>query len=638
MDLKKRNNGSYKIKSKLKINRILNGDLYIKRSLILKRALNKDKKIFTDYKLQRIKTGKNISNIKKNENSENSIDNNNNIHEKEFRRKKLVIELDNILEDNTRRTEKFVESFKELKEENNKFIHKYKEIKIPVEERIKRFIINSIKLIQNNIIDTNLNNKSFNNPKKDGEELINQNKAATKLFKQSPLIIKEGRDIYFYYIANHLKENINIHEHKYIKYLNQIKKYLDEIKRKNNSPFEKEEKKNNSLIFKEQQKFEKNDNNINIQEKPFNKVKSSKLILDEYQLNNNINDSRNKNIYLNKTNSSQEFSSKDTLNFFGLNNNENENENFFDNNKNINFNFVNENKNENNIINKFFKNVLIKNNTEEIINTPKNRNSYNIKLSKIYLNTDNNSKNLYKHKLEEKNNKCKSTKKLNFNINDNKSFQDTDYTINKIPSDNSTVKKNSKINMKKNISTKFTTNYNNFMLKNINKKKINNLFNSSKEINEGNSFLNIFDKNIINQNKSSNNLDKIIKVKEEGESTFNDNNNTFSIINLYEKTKKSKSLNKNNLEEINKYINNKGLKKEDILSSMKFNSDNIFVNLKIKTNRLNIEQKTKSFFYGIIPNFRKRKLEQLSILNAKINQIERDYIKTLIDKDLRFKK
>ena len=71
---------------------------------------------------------------------------------------------------------------------------------------------------------------------------------------------------------------------------------------------------------------------------------------------------------------------------------------------------------------------------------------------------------------------------------------------------------------------------------------------------------------------------------------------------------------------------------------MKFNSDNIFVNLKIKTNRLNIEQKTKSFFYGIIPNFRKRKLEQLSILNAKINQIERDYIKTLIDKDLRFKK
>jgi hypothetical protein len=71
---------------------------------------------------------------------------------------------------------------------------------------------------------------------------------------------------------------------------------------------------------------------------------------------------------------------------------------------------------------------------------------------------------------------------------------------------------------------------------------------------------------------------------------------------------------------------------------MEFNSDDAFVNLKSQTNKLNIEAKTKAFFHGIIPNERKKKLDQLNDLNIKINQIERDYIKTLIDKDLKFKK
>ena len=82
----------------------------------------------------------------------------------------------------------------------------------------------------------------------------------------------------------------------------------------------------------------------------------------------------------------------------------------------------------------------------------------------------------------------------------------------------------------------------------------------------------------------------------------------------------------------------KEIKNDDILKGIQFNSDNVFINLKSKTNKLNIEAKTKAFFYGIIPNDRKRKLEQLKNINNKISQIERDYIKTLIDKDLKFNK
>ena len=111
------------------------------------------------------------------------------------------------------------------------------------------------------------------------------------------------------------------------------------------------------------------------------------------------------------------------------------------------------------------------------------------------------------------------------------------------------------------------------------------------------------------------------------------------MINLYEKAKKNNNiLIGNNLNEINEYLKSKGLNNNDVLKGIQFNSDNAFINLKSKTNKLNIEAKTKAFFYGIIPNERRKKLDQLKHLNTKINQIERDYIKTLIDKDLKFKK
>ena len=138
-----------------------------------------------------------------------------------------MIELTNILENNTKITEEFIESFKDLKEENNKFINKYEEIRIPVEERIKNYIFNLIKLFRNKRL-INLDSSANIFPhliEKNGNELLAQNKAAITLFKQCPLTINNGRDIYFYYISNHLGEKINFNEHKYIKYMKQKEEY-----------------------------------------------------------------------------------------------------------------------------------------------------------------------------------------------------------------------------------------------------------------------------------------------------------------------------------------------------------------------------------------------------------------------------
>lgn len=127
----------------------------------------------------------------------------------------------------------------------------------------------------------------------------------------------------------------------------------------------------------------------------------------------------------------------------------------------------------------------------------------------------------------------------------------------------------------------------------------------------------------------------MIKVKEENGDIMNERKRS-SILSLYEKTR-NKSFDKNNLKEINEYLKYKGLKNEDVLKAIQYNSEKVFINLRNKTNKLNIEAKTKAFFYGIIPNKRKIKIEQLNIINSKINQMEREYIKTLIDKDLHFK-
>ena len=158
MELRKYFYKSYHSKPKRKLKKILDDDLFFKRSLILKMALNKNIKINTNYRIERIKTEKNILNSKKNDNTDDSFENKR--YEEIQRKKNLLIELENILENNTRQTEKFVESFKDLKEENHKFITGYDDIKIPVEERIKKFIINTMKLFQDNDIEINFMSKS----------------------------------------------------------------------------------------------------------------------------------------------------------------------------------------------------------------------------------------------------------------------------------------------------------------------------------------------------------------------------------------------------------------------------------------------------------------------------------------------
>jgi hypothetical protein len=681
MELRKYFYKSYHSKPKKKLKKILDDDLFFKRSLILKMALNKNIKINTNYRIERIKTEKNISNSKKDDITDDSFENKR--YEEIQRKKNLLIELENILENNARKTEKFVESFKDLKEENHKFITGYDDIKIPVEERIKKFIINTMKIFQDNDIEINFMSKSNKNNLKESNidelnDLWAQNRAAVKLFKQCPLTLKDEKSIYFYYISNYLGEKLNVNEHKYIKYMNQIKEYLDDIKNDKTTEIpllkkERENTKHRSNTFSEKKLMKKNIEQSQkqslIQKKkiPFNHVESSKIILDvthklknkknnknNKNKNNEINygskinksldiisfnhskiDSKNKSASRNNINSTQELPSKDTVNLPAISNYENK----------INF---------TNIYN------LYKNNVNNKINdisckTPKNynlshiRNNINMK-NQVYLNTCNNKNNNYKQieelKTEVDLNKCKSTKKFNYTFNNyNKnSFQDTNYSSKRIPSQNlSNIKKNtlSKKSIKKQIN-----NFENLLSRNANKRSTMNLVRYINDIKLNDRKNNIIDmlkikESKIHNTKSSKHLDqlKIIEEKEKPLSPIKRKSDNYILINLYEKAKKNNNLLKDkNLNEINEYLKGKGLNNNDILKGMEFNSDDAFVNLKSQTNKLNIEAKTKAFFHGIIPNERKKKLDQLNDLNIKINQIERDYIKTLIDKDLKFKK
>ena len=655
MELRKYFYKSYHSKPKIKLKKILNDSLFFKRSLILKMALNKNIKINTNYRIDRLMNDKNLSYSKKQDNSDDSIENK--IYEKIYRKKNLLYELENILENNNKKTEKFVESFKDLKEENIKFLTGYEEIKIPVEDRIKKFIFNTLKIFEENEMSMQLKSKKNNKLNlidKEGDDLEDlwaQNRAAVKLFKQCPLTLNDERDIYFYYISNYLGEKLNINDHKYIKFLNQIKDYLDFIKNEKSaspSPPKKENiinnKNNKEKFFKDKEIINKN--NIENKEKkesmiknmkkiPLNEIQNKNLKLDAKDkasnqennnnklndnLNNNSNDSKNKNTSRNNVNSTQEFPSKDTFNLVSISNYENKN-------------------NNNNIYNIHKIKDLSRN------NTPKNKNSAKILSDiktekKIYLNTsvNKNIKNFEEIKVTEQMNKSNSIKKLNNNFNKKNLFQNKNNILHRIPSENlSHIQTNSlsKINMKKQISSKMIGNYRKF-----NKRTTMNFdkyINDIKIKDKNNNFINLFKNNekIINQ-KSSQHLDELRMSDYIDISPINNRNSSYNLVSLYEKTKKNSSLSKKSLEEINQFLKSKGIKNDEILKEMQFNTGNVFINLKSKTNKLNIEAKTKAFFYGIIPNDRKKKLEQLNKINNKINQIERDYIKTLIDKDLKF--
>lgn len=655
MELRKYFYKSYHSKPKIKLKKILNDSLFFKRSLILKMALNKNIKINTNYRIDRLMNDKNLSYSKKQDNSDDSIENK--IYEKIYRKKNLLYELENILENNNKKTEKFVESFKDLKEENIKFLTGYEEIKIPVEDRIKKFIFNTLKIFEENEMSMQLKSKKNNKLNlidKEGDDLEDlwaQNRAAVKLFKQCPLTLNDERDIYFYYISNYLGEKLNINDHKYIKFLNQIKDYLDFIKNEKSaspSPPKKENiinnKNNKEKFFKDKEIINKN--NIENKEKkesmiknmkkiPLNEIQNKNLKLDAKDkasnqennnnklndnLNNNSNDSKNKNTSRNNVNSTQEFPSKDTFNLVSISNYENKN-------------------NNNNIYN------IHKIKDLSCNNTPKNKNSAKILSDiktekKIYLNTsvNKNIKNFEEIKVTEQMNKSNSIKKLNNNFNKKNLFQNKNNILHRIPSENlSHIQTNSlsKINMKKQISSKMIGNYRKF-----NKRTTMNFdkyINDIKIKDKNNNFINLFKNNekIINQ-KSSQHLDELRMSDYIDISPINNRNSSYNLVSLYEKTKKNNSLSKKSLEEINQFLKSKGIKNDEILKEMQFNTGNVFINLKSKTNKLNIEAKTKAFFYGIIPNDRKKKLEQLNKINTKINQIERDYIKTLIDKDLKF--
>ena len=682
MELRKYFYKSYHSKPRKKLKQILDDDLFFKRSLILKMALNKNIKINTNYRIERIKTEKNISNSKKDDNNDDSFENKR--YEEIQRKKNLLIELENILENNARKTEKFVESFKDLKEENHKFITGYDDIKIPVEERIKKFIINTMKIFLDNDIEINFMSKSNrnNNLKESNLDELNdlwaQNRAAVKLFKQCPLTLKDEKAIYFYYISNYLGEKLNVNEHKYIKYMNQIKEYLDNIKNGKTTEIpllkkERENAKHRSNTFSEKKLKKKiieqsqKQNLIQKRKIPFNHVESRKIILDvthklknkknnknNKNKNNEINygskinksldiisfndskiDSKNKSASRNNINSTQELPSKDTVNLPAISNYENK------------INFTN--------IYNLYKNNVNNKISDISCKTPKNynlsyiRNNINMK-NQVYLNTCNNKNNNYKQieelKTEVDLNKCKSTKKFNYTFNNyNKnSFQDTNYSSKRIPSQNlSNIKKNtlSKKSIKKRMND-----FENLLSRNANKRSTMNLVRYINDIKLNDRKNNIIDmlkirESKMHNTKSSKHLDqlKIIEEKEKPLSPIKRKSDNYILINLYEKAKKNNNLLKDkNLNEINEYLKGKGLNNNDILKGMEFNSDDAFVNLKSQTNKLNIEAKTKAFFHGIIPNERKKKLDQLNDLNIKINQIERDYIKTLIDKDLKFKK
>ena len=199
--------------------------------------------------------------------------------------------------------------------------------------------------------------------------------------------------------------------------------------------------------------------------------------------------------------------------------------------------------------------------------------------------------------------------------------------------------------MKKQISPINVNNFENIDLlsRNNNKRATMNLFryiNDIKINGENNEIINIFRNKNKKNIKTGQHSDQLKVTKtEENEISPIKTKNSNNLLNLYEKAKNNSYLTHgDNLKEINEYLKSKGINNDDILKRIQFNSDIAFINLKTQANKLNIEAKTKAFFHGVIPNERKEKLEQLRELNTKINQIEREYIKTLIDKDLKFKK
>ena len=113
---------------------------------------------------------------------------------------------------------------------------------------------------------------------------------------------------------------------------------------------------------------------------------------------------------------------------------------------------------------------------------------------------------------------------------------------------------------------------NEFIKRNRNKNKTMTLFKYIKntKINENNkSYMKFFRNKTNNLSQDWNN--GMIKVKEENGDIMNERKR-LSILSLYEKTRNYKSFDKINIEEINEYLKYKGLKNEDALKVIQYNS------------------------------------------------------------------
>ena len=642
MELRKYVYKSYRAPPRIKFKKVLNDDLFFKRILSLKMALNKNIKINTNYRIERLKKGNNLSKIENEDDSEESFENRE--IKKLLRKPNILCELEDIITANNKKTEKFIRSFKGLKEKNKEFLTGYNYVKIPVEKRIRNFILDTVKLFQDNHIQINFRtkiNKNHNKLEKENDdinELWTQNKASIKLFKQDPFIVKGERGVYFYYVSNHQGEKLDVKNHKYIKYLNQVKEYLEEVKDEKFSEFPRKKRKdrvNKTYIQKTKRKTRNKDDDFNLIEN-----ESSKLKLDTNKSNRNINNinkknksnsnNNSKNKQPSRNNSAQEYPSKDFVNI--RNKIESKNNNLY----NI---YLQNSENSKNFNLSNFSNK-----------TPIKRNSSNPRITKknTYIKYENDLlKDTEESKLEKQLNRPNSIKDYTSNLNSKNSFQDTNYSINKINKKSSENLPNfrqnvSKIYIKKYISSKMNNNFGNILSRNTSERRSAiNLNKYMKDIKLYNKTKNAYSNlkirsKKVNYNKTFKYRDRF-KFTKDIEISPKKIKKEHNLTEIYERARKNNRLSDDeNIKEINEYLKKKGLNNDDILKGIQFNSDKVFNNLKEKANKLNIEAKTKAFFYGIIPNKRKKKLKQLREINTKINKIEREYIRALIDRDLTF--
>ena len=549
----------------VKLNNILNTDLYHSKYNLLKTALNKDIKINTNYRINQTKPKRQISPKDQKKNSikiknetfspENNEIKNNKIN-KNKNNNNIVQELENILNNNIKKTEKFIDSFKDLKIENLSFINKYTGLVPPIEKRIYA-----------KFADYTPENHKFL------VEELKQNKAAQNLYKMSPLTLKKDKDVYFYYIGLHKGMKMNNNDQKYIRYLENTRDYLDFVKidkNPNDPEVKKEIKKRNNkytLGFDERVKREEKLKELKLQKKLIAEEKESKIMIEQTKKTVNML-SKNKNLF-----NIDIYNNKSRKYFYTKNNNNNNidyTSTMYSGNSSGSVDSLKYVKNEYSVRNKYHSNEKYK----TTIGLKKNN----------FLNTDTKLKSNISNF---NNGKIKNIKLKTESPKNCKNFRD--------------FVQNSKSASKhiQRVSIPYARSKNNYLLKNI-------------------SILS----NSINNTKIEN-KNKVIKI------VINSNNSNDNLTKLFEKTKNSnKLLNEKNMKNIYHYLNEKGIKPE-VVKAYKFGSPYHFDSIKTRVNKINIEAEEKSISKDTFSDEKLYKFKQINELNDKINNLDKNYVKTL---------